>query len=250
MCKCNQFFFNNLQKYKATLLLLAPPIMVFLAKSPLVDQYDLSSLKLISSGAAPLGKEIQQAVSVRLNVETVTQGYGMSEGTLTFLGQTAVYNKPGSVGIVRAGLWAKVIDTETGKALPAYEHGEICFKGVVIMKGYIGDSAATRNAIDKDGWLHTGDIGYYDDNLEFFIVDRIKELIKYKGFQVPPAELEAILLTNPMIKDAAVIGVPDEKSGELPMAFVVKYENANINEQIVLDFVAGKVFFILCIILI
>lgn len=141
---------------------------------------------------------------------------------------------------MKPGTYAKVIDTETGKPLGPYQRGELCFKGDCIMKGYIGDKKATESTIDKSGWLHTGDIGYYDDDFEFFIVDRIKELIKYKGFQVPPAEIEALLLTHPKIKDAAVIGVPDEECGELPLAFVVKQTEGNLTEKEVIDFIAKK----------
>lgn len=135
---------------------------------------------------------------------------------------------------------AKVIDPATGKALGPNQHGELCFKGSQIMKGYIGNDAATKETIDENGWLHTGDIGYYDEDYEFFIVDRLKELIKYKAYQVPPAELEAILLTNPKIKDAAVIGLPDENAGELPLAFVVKQEGVDINEAEIKKYVADR----------
>lgn len=112
------------------------------------------------------------------------------------------------------------------------------------MKGYYNDEKSTRATIDKDGWLHTGDVGYYDEEGYFFIVDRIKELIKYKGYQVPPAELEAILLTYSGIKDAAVIGIPNEEAGELPMAFIVKEENANIREEDIIQYVNGNLIFV------
>lgn len=140
-------------------------------------------------------------------------------------------------------LSAKVIpvgEYETDKALGPNCKGELCFKGDLIMKGYYNDEKSTRAMIDKDGWLHTGDVGYYDEDGYFYIVDRIKELIKYKGYQVPPAELEAILLTYPGIHDAAVIGIPNDKAGELPMAFVVKEDNSNICEKDILQYVNGK----------
>lgn len=147
--------------------------------------------------------------------------------------------KPGSVGSLKTGLYAKVIDTETGKPLGPNQRGELCFKGDCIMKGYLGDVKATQTAI-LDGWLHTGDVGYYDNDYEFFIVDRIKELIKYKGFQVPPAEIESLLLTHPKIKDAAVIGKPDELAGELPLAFVVTQDNVNLSAEEVINYVAER----------
>lgn len=143
------------------------------------------------------------------------------------------------MGALKIGVYAKIIDPDTGRTLGPNQRGELCFKGDCIMKGYIGDVKSTQSSI-IDGWLHTGDIGYYDEDFEFFIVDRIKELIKYKGFQVPPAEIEAILLTNPKVKDAAVIGKPDEEAGELPMAFIVSQPNAQLNEQEIIDFVAQR----------
>jgi 4-coumarate--CoA ligase len=111
------------------------------------------------------------------------------------------------------------------------------------MMGYCGDKAATAATIDKDGWLHTGDVGYYDEDGFFYIVDRIKELIKYKGFQVAPAELETILLTHPDIKDAAVVGLSDEIAGELPFAFIVKQPNAKITTSDVVKYINGEIYF-------
>lgn len=214
--------------------------MVLLSKSPLVDRYDLSSLKVIWCGAAPLSKDTEDAVRARIGV-LIRQGFGMTEGTLAFLGQTDRCHKSGSVGELRQGWWGKIIDTETGLALGPNQRGELCFKGVALMKGYVGDKLATSATIDADGWLHTGDIGYYDEDGEWYIVDRIKELIKYKAFQVPPAEIEAVLLTHPGIRDVGVIGVPDEAAGELPMAFVVKQPNAKLTKNDVIKFVAGKI---------
>jgi 4-coumarate--CoA ligase len=122
----------------------------------------------------------------------------------------------------------------------AYKEGEICFKGPLLMKGYVGDPVATANTIDKDGWLHTGDVAYYDEDEYFYIVDRIKELIKYKAFQVAPAELEALLVTHPAVADAAVIGLPDEAAGELPLAYVVKKPGKTATEKELEKFIAGR----------
>ncbi|XP_058056983.1 uncharacterized protein LOC131208313 [Anopheles bellator] len=230
-------FLSCIERYKVNLMTVVPPLMVFLAKHPMVDDYDLSSLLNLICGAAPLSKDIEEKVRERIGVPFIRQGYGMSETTLGVLMQDGYDNKIGSVGRVRLGQWVKVIDPETGRALGPNQRGELCFKGSLIMKGYVG----LDKPIDEDGWLHTGDIGYYDDDKEFFIVDRIKELIKYKGFQVPPAELEAILLENPKISDAAVIGVPDERAGELPLAFVVREYGEQITEREVIDFVASRV---------
>ncbi|XP_062537163.1 uncharacterized protein LOC134205674 [Armigeres subalbatus] len=229
-------FLNSIQKYKVNLMTVVPPLMVFLAKHPIVDNYDLSSLMTLICGAAPLSKEIEDQVRERLDIAFIRQGYGMSETTLGVLMQTGFENKAGCVGKVRLGQWVKVIDPETGKILGPNERGELCFKGSLIMKGYVGK----EHAIDQDGWLHTGDIGYYDEDEDFFIVDRIKELIKYKGFQVPPAELEAVLLKHPKVKDAAVIGIPDERVGELAMAFIVKEEDQDVTGDEIVKFIAEQ----------
>ncbi|XP_055587004.1 luciferin 4-monooxygenase [Uranotaenia lowii] len=230
-------FLDSIQKYKVNLMTVVPPLMVFLAKHPIVDNYDLSSLMTLICGAAPLSKEIEDRVRDRLGIAFIRQGYGMSETTLGVLMQTGFENKAGCVGKIRQGQWVKVIDPENGRILGPNERGELCFKGSLIMRGYVGK----ESAIDRDGWLHTGDIGYYDEDEDFFIVDRIKELIKYKGFQVPPAELEAILLKHPKVKDAAVIGVPDERVGELATAFVVPEDGETITAEEVSKFVADQV---------
>ncbi|XP_017143264.1 4-coumarate--CoA ligase 1 [Drosophila miranda] len=229
-------FLSAIEKYRVMMAFMVPPLMVFLAKHPIVDKYDLSSLMVLLCGAAPLSRETEDQIKERIGVPFIRQGYGLSESTLSVLVQNDDFCKPGSVGVLKVGIYAKVIDPDTGKLLGANERGELCFKGDGIMKGYVGDSKSTQTAI-KDGWLHTGDIGYYDDDFEFFIVDRIKELIKYKGFQVPPAEIEALLLTHEKIKDAAVIGKPDEAAGELPLAFVVKQANVQLTENDVIQFV-------------
>lgn len=134
---------------------------------------------------------------------------------------------------------SKVID-ENGKSLGPNQRGELCFKGNRIMKGYANDTEATKNTIDKDGWLHSGDIAYYDEDKQFYIVDRLKELIKYNANQVAPAEIEALLLSLSKVKDCGVIGIPDEKAGELPFAFVVKQPGAELTEKEVIQFVAEQ----------
>lgn len=153
-------FLRTIQTFKPNTAFLVPPLLVFLAKSPLVDQYDVSSLLVLGCGAAPLSKEISDAVQSRLNIIALRQGYGMSEMTLSVLAQTEGFDKTGSVGTLRSGVYGKVIDPETGKALGPNQRGEMCFKGTSIMRGYINNKEATRQTIDADGWLHTGDIGY------------------------------------------------------------------------------------------
>ncbi|XP_053665540.1 uncharacterized protein LOC128714687 [Anopheles marshallii] len=216
-------YLGCIETYGCNTLLTVPPIVLFLAKHPLVESYDLSSVQTIICGAAPLSRETEQLLLRRLpHISHVRQGYGMSELTLATLIQSGDDHKPGSVGRVQIGTQVKIIDPTTGRILGPNERGELCFRGTQVMKGYIGDDQATRHTIDADGWLHSGDVGYYDEDGEFFVVDRLKELIKYKGYQVPPAEIEAVLLTHSAVLDAAVIGVPDNAAGELPLAFVVR----------------------------
>lgn len=230
-------FLSCIENYRCNVLFLVPPLMVFLAKHPMIDGYDLSSMRVIICGAAPLSKEIEQAVYDRLKNPKmkIRQGYGMSELSLSVLVQKSIF-KPGSVGDVNEGSEVKVID-ENGKSLGPNKRGELCFKGNQLMLGYVDDEKSTEETIDSEGWLHTGDVGYYDDDRQFFIVDRIKELIKWKGYQVPPAEIEGLLLTHRKIRDAAVIGIPDDVAGELPLAFVVKADNT-LTEEEVIAFVA------------
>ncbi|XP_055590274.1 luciferin 4-monooxygenase-like [Uranotaenia lowii] len=230
-------YLRCIQQYRPNMLNLVPPIAVFLAKNPMVDHYDLSSVKTIISGAAPLSREVEDLIRSRLKITSIRQAYGLSETTLAILVQMDAENKPGSVGRVRPGQWVKVVDPDTGRTLGPYQRGELCFKGTLIMKGYLG----LKDAVDKNGWFRTGDVGYYDDEKDFYIVDRLKELIKYNAYQVPPAELEAILLSHPKVKDAAVIGVPDERVGELATAFVVSAEGASVDPLEIVKFVDGQV---------
>ncbi|KAI4483821.1 hypothetical protein M0802_013295 [Mischocyttarus mexicanus] len=238
-----KLFLHSIEKYKIETLTLVPPLMVFLAKHPFVSRYDLSSVKTIWCGAASLSEEIQKAVAKRLNISNIKQGYGLTETTLAVL-RSSHKSKFGSVGMVAPDTLAKVISIDepySNKPLGANCKGELCFKGDLIMKGYCDDSNSTDTIIDKDGWLHTGDVGYYDEDGFFYIVDRLKELIKYKGFQVPPAELEAILLNCTEIKDAAVVGLPNEEAGELPFAFVVKQEQSKITKDEIIKYVNEQV---------
>ncbi|XP_008190478.2 uncharacterized protein LOC662698 [Tribolium castaneum] len=235
-----KIFLDAIIKYKISRLVVPPPVMLVLLKHPLTKQYDLSGIKEIRTGAAPMGKDMERELKNRFKVGHVSQGYGMTETTLGILVSPLGKTKVGSVGKIVPGMMAKVID-DTGKALGPYKEGEVCFKGPLIMKGYVGDPVATANTIDQDGWIHTGDVAYYDEDGYFFIVDRIKELIKYKGYQVAPAELEALLITHPAVADAAVIGLPDERAGELPLAFVVKKPNHETTDKELEKFVADNV---------
>lgn len=201
----------------------------------------MSSIKLIISRSAPLAQSVVTEINKRFNNPKIREAYGMTESSSVGLtAQTDKHHKRGSVGTLRNCVYGKVIDLDTGKVLGPNQPGELLFKGPNIMKGYVNNSKATNEMIDNDNWLHTGDIGYYDDDQEWFIIDRLKELIKYKGHQVAPAELEAVLLQYPKISDAAVIGVPDEVAGEIPLAFVVKKIDEFVTEMEILDFVNGN----------
>lgn len=233
-------FLRYIHMYRITSVYVVPPMMLLLAKSPTVDRYDLSSLYTVWCGAAPLAESVVRAVQQRIGFKNFRQGYGMTEGTYALLAQDDHTHTIGSVGVLLKGVRGKVIDVKTGKALGPNESGEMHFKGDNLMRGYVGNPQATKETIDSNGWLHTGDIGYYDESGEWYVVDRIKELIKYKGFQVPPAEIEALLLTHEGVQDAGVIGVPDPKCGELALAFVVRRPHSSITEKNIIDFVAGE----------
>uniref|UniRef100_A0ABM0MT63 4-coumarate--CoA ligase 1-like n=1 Tax=Saccoglossus kowalevskii TaxID=10224 RepID=A0ABM0MT63_SACKO len=230
-----QHFLQLIEKYKITQGLFVPPIILFLIKHPMVDQYDLSSLVYILSAAAPLGPEHITELKKKLKNENliVRQGYGLTE-TSTASNICSRYEEfhPGSVGPLLPNTLGKVVDLKTGENLAAGQDGEICLRGPQIMKGYLNNIQATNMTV-KDGWLYTGDIGHYDNDGHFYIVGRLKELIKYKGFQIAPAELEALLLTHPQIQDVAVIGIPDDDAGELPKAFIVpKTDQITVREVI------------------
>ena len=233
-------FLKALQQYEVTMAHIVPPIVLALSKSPIVDEYQFPKLKTLFSGAAPLGEDLTRACMDRLDCY-IRQGYGMTETSpVTHSSPSAPDDvKFGSVGVLAPNTECKIVDLESKAALGPNQEGEICIRGPQVMKGYLNKPEATSQTIDSEGWLHTGDIGYVDEFGHFFIVDRAKELIKYKGFQVPPAELEAVLLTHSAVADAAVIPCPDDEAGELPKAFVVLKSEAEENE--ILDFVAQRV---------
>ena len=229
-----------IQEHKITRLFAVPPIVLALAKHPLVDQYDLSSLRQVFSGAAPLGAELAQEAAGRINCEVV-QGYGMTEmSPVSHVTRMGGF-KPGTCGVTVANTECRIVDTEGGDDQDVGAVGELWVRGPQVMRGYLNNPEATAETIDSDGWLHTGDVGFIDEDGHLTIVDRVKELIKYKGFQVAPAELEALLLTHPAIADAAVIGVPDEEAGEHPRAFIVLQSGAELTAEEITAFTAEHV---------
>jgi acyl-CoA synthetase (AMP-forming)/AMP-acid ligase II len=231
---------QTMRDYRVTFAHLVPPIVLALSKSPVVDAYDLSSLHTIFSGAAPLGEELARACSERLGC-AVIQGYGMTETSPATHLSSKEHNKPGSVGLCVPSMECRLVSVETGEEVGVGHRGEIHVRGPQVMRGYLGRPDATAQTVDAEGWLHTGDVAYVDEEGFFFIVDRAKELIKYKAFQVAPAELEAVLLTHASVADAAVIPSPDDEAGEVPKAFVVVKEGHGLTEAEVLDFVAARV---------
>lgn len=236
------------QKYKVTIAPFVPPVVLAVAKCSVVDKYDLSSIRTVMSGAAPMGKELEDAVRAKLPHAKLGQGYGMTEAGPVLSMCLAFAKEPfeiksGACGTVVRNAEMKIVDPDTGKSLPRNQAGEICIRGCQIMKGYLNDPEATERTIDKYGWLHTGDVGYIDEDDELFIVDRLKELIKYKGFQVAPAELEAMLIAHPNISDGAVVPMKDEAAGEVPVAFVVRSNGSKITEDEIKQYISKQVVF-------
>ena len=232
-------FLRTLERYAVTVAPLVPPLVLQLSRVPEVDQHNLSKLRLIHCGAAPLAPEVAEACSSRLGCR-IRFGYGLTEvSPLSHSSVPLVTDKPGSVGYCLPNTECKIVDYDTGAELGPNQPGEIWVRGPQVMKGYLGNNHATAEMIREDGWLRTGDIGYAEEDGRLFVVDRLKELIKYKGRQVAPAELEAVLLSHPAIADAGVIASTDEKAGEVPKAFVVLKAAATMEE--IMEFVAARV---------
>ena len=215
-------FCQAVQDLKITMAFVVPPVILVLSKSPVVDKYDLSSLRMMNSGAAPLTRELVDALYARLKVP-VKQGYGLSETSPTTHGQPwdRWQKNVGSCGVLLPNQTAKFVDEE-GNEVSTGKPGELWIKGPNVFMGYLNNQEGTANALTPDGFFKTGDVGYHDNDGNFYITDRVKELIKYKGFQVPPAELEGKLASHSKVNDVAVIGVYDkEQATELPRAYIV-----------------------------
>ncbi|KAJ2812591.1 hypothetical protein H4S07_001293 [Coemansia furcata] len=208
------------ERHRVALAHIVPPTVILLAESPIVDKYDLSSFAYVSCGGAPLTHETQAKFRKRYGLR-ILQTYGLSEMSPATHRTRAEGAPDGSIGYLMSSMECIIVG-DNGERLGPNELGEICMRGPNIMMGYHRNAEATSETIDKDGFLHTGDIGRVDDNGNYFIVDRKKELIKYKGFQVAPAELEGLLMEHPAVLDAAVIQVIDRaQETEVPKAFVV-----------------------------
>jgi len=233
-------YLDLIETHRATFLHVVPPVVVALAKHPMIDGRDFSSVRKLFSGAAPLGAELGTECARRIGC-VLQQGYGLTETSpaAIVLPESSATTKLGSIGVPISDTECRVVDPETGRDVPPGVDGEIWIRGPQVMRGYLGRPDETRAAIDDAGWLRTGDIGHVDDEGHFFIVDRLKELIKYKGMQVPPAELEAVLLSHPNVADAAVVPLADVDCGEVPRAFVVP--NGDVSAEELMSYVAERV---------
>ncbi|PKA57890.1 4-coumarate--CoA ligase-like 9 [Apostasia shenzhenica] len=241
-------FLCALIDYEVTFAPIVPPIMLAMVNSSVAGEFDLSRLKLrsVMSAAAPLAPELRAAFEEKFPGVEIQEAYGLTEHSCITLthgdqrkGQRVA--KKSSVGFILPNIEVKFIDPDSTQSLPKNSPGELCVRSQCVMQGYYKNKEETQRTVDGGGWLHTGDVGYIDDDGDIFIVDRIKELIKYKGFQVAPAELEAILLAHPSVDDAAVFGLPEEEAGEIPTAAIVKKADKAESEEEIMMYVAGKV---------
>lgn len=233
-------FLRVVQGYGVTRADVVPPIVRALAAHPLVERYDVSSLRVVMSSAAPLSAEVQVAAAARISC-LVKQAFGMTEASPAIHGlpDDPAWNRPGSIGPVLPNTEAKLVDAGTGAELGPGQDGEMWVRGPQVMRGYLDDVDATARTVDDGGWLHTGDICRSDADGYFYVVDRLKELIKCGGAHVAPAQLEMILLEHPSVAEAAVIGIPNEELGEVPKAFVVA--KAAVTAEELLCLVAERV---------
>ncbi|XP_020551468.1 4-coumarate--CoA ligase-like 9 isoform X2 [Sesamum indicum] len=231
------------EESKVTHLAAAPPLVVGMVKSAAAEKYELRSLEAVLCGGAPVANSVIERFKQRFPNISLLQAYGLTE-TTAGITRTIGLNESrvaGANGRLVSNCQAKIVDPLTGHNLPPLKPGELWIRGPMVMKGYVGDKEATAATIDSEGWLRTGDICYFNSEGLLFYVDRMKELIKYKGYQVAPAELEDILISHPAILDAAVIPYPDEDAGQVPAAFVVRQPGSTINDSQIMGFVAEQV---------
>jgi 4-coumarate--CoA ligase len=229
------------EKYKMRKLALAPPLVTFMAKDPIIDKYDLTHVKFLNSGGAPLGKEVIHAVYRRIGAR-VLQGYGMTEFAAGVTYSTTTHFRDGASGRLLPNVQMKVKDIETDADLPPNQPGELLFKTPTQMSGYFNNPEANAKTFTADGFIRTGDIGYIDDDGYVFIIDRLKELIKYKGHQVAPAEVEDVVNSHPEVTESCCVRGVDPASGEeIPKAFVVRKAGSSLTEQALMEYVAGMV---------
>jgi acyl-CoA synthetase (AMP-forming)/AMP-acid ligase II len=234
-------FLAAVERWRVTRLPLVPPLVLRLVREPMVDRFDLSSVRVAVSGAAPLPPHLASELSDRLHC-LVKQGYGLTELSpgSHMHAEDAGTPPAGSVGVLHANTECRLVDPATLRDVATGERGEIWVRGPQVMKGYLNRPEATAEIITPDGWLRTGDVGTIDAGGQLYVVDRLKELVKYKGYQVAPAELEAVLLSHPAVADVAVVPKPDAEAGEIPKAFVVVQPNAAPTAEELMAFVAER----------
>jgi acyl-CoA synthetase (AMP-forming)/AMP-acid ligase II len=228
------------ERYRVPRAYVVPPIALALARHPIVERFDLSSLKVVLSGAAPMGRDLEESCAARVGC-SVMQGYGMTEASPVthFTPEDPGCVRHGSCGLLIPNTECRIVDVASRRDAEPGAQGELLIRGPQVMRGYLGNPEATALTVDAGGWLHTGDVGYADAEGYFYIVDRLKEFIKYKAYQVAPAELEGVLLTHPAVADCAVIPLADAEAGEVPKAFVVSRQEVSCQE--LMAFVATKV---------
>ncbi|XP_020582501.1 4-coumarate--CoA ligase-like 4 isoform X2 [Phalaenopsis equestris] len=227
--------------YSATYLPIVPPILMAMLNTE--KALPVGSLRRVLSGGAPLSREMIEGFREKYPTVEILQGYGLTESTGIGASTDSAEEsrRYGTAGLLSPNTEARIVEPETGKSLPVNRTGELWLRGPYIMRGYFKNPKETRSTLDSEGWLRTGDLCYIDDDGYLFVVDRLKELIKYKGYQVPPAELEALLLTHPEITDAAVIPFPDKEAGQYPMAYIVRKAGSGLSEAAVMEFVGKQV---------
>ncbi|XP_060811443.1 uncharacterized protein LOC132904738 [Bombus pascuorum] len=227
------------EKFKITWLMLSTSMANRLARYSHLHDYDLSSLKVFFTGGATMKQESQDLLKNHFPTTTITQAYGMTE-----LGGTCAVQLSGTVsgscGVVATNCEIKIIDVQTGETLGPNEHGELCAKTPTIMTGYLKNPEATKDTIDKDGWIHTGDLAYYNEKGEIFIVDRLKEIMKYRGHQITPTEIENVLQSHPAVLEVAVVGIPHPTDDEHPIAFVSKIPEKEVSAEELIKMVASN----------
>jgi len=237
-----EHFLGLVEEHKIESGYLVPPIILGLAKHPVVDEYDVSSLDYITSGAAPLPASVAQGCAERIGC-VVKQGYGMTELSPVSHLMPRDHEKLNvdSVGWAVPNTEFRIVEVGSRNDVDAGERGELWVRGPQVMQGYWNNRDATDATVDADGWLHTGDVATLDEAGRLYIVDRVKELIKYKGYQVAPAELESVVQAHDAVADAAVIPSPDEEAGEVPKAFVVRKPGMEVSAEDLMAFVAERV---------
>ncbi|KAJ1913915.1 hypothetical protein IWQ60_009024 [Tieghemiomyces parasiticus] len=225
-------FLESVPKYRINYAHLVPPIILWILRHPAVKSHDLSSLVGITCGAAPLPLALAKEFGHRFSSIALTEGYGMTELSPVSHMAPRESRYVNSIGVLMPNTEARFVD-DSGRVLGYNQTGELCIRGPQVMKGYLNNPEATRATVDSKGFLHTGDVGHVNEDGYFFISDRKKELIKYKGFQVAPAELEALVITHPQVQDVAVIGMHDhEHVTEVPKAFVVSADPSLVRTEV------------------